>query len=234
MLRVSIMLAACAAVWLPQTIVAASIAVDVGHYLKEPGVISARGVTEFEYNLQLAREIEVALKHAGHRTILIGGDGLSEELSKRAPRASGMNLFISIHHDSVQPRFLSSWDIDGETLLYSDLFSGFSLFVSRLNSRMELSLICASAIGAALRGAGFTPSHYHADPIVGENRPFADEANGVHYFDNLAVLKTAGIPALLFEAGVIVNRDEELRLRDPAVRNRMAAAIVAGASDCLR
>ena len=76
-------------------LIAASIAVDVGHYLKEPGVISARGVTEFEYNLQLAREIEVALKHAGHRTILIGGDGLSEELSKRAPRASGMNLFIS-------------------------------------------------------------------------------------------------------------------------------------------
>jgi N-acetylmuramoyl-L-alanine amidase len=184
------MLAACAALWMPQTMIAASIAVDVGHYLAKPGVISARGVTEFEYNLQLAREIEVAIKHAGHRTILIGGDGLSEDLAKRAPRASGMNLFISIHHDSVRPRFLSSWEIDGETLLYSDLFSGFSLFVSRLNSHTELSLKCASAIGAALRSAGFTPSRYHADPIVGENRPFADEANGVHYFDNLAVLKT--------------------------------------------
>jgi N-acetylmuramoyl-L-alanine amidase len=40
------------------------------------------------------------------------------------------------------------------------------------------------------RGAGFTPSRYHADPMVGENRAFADEANGVHYFDNRAVLKT--------------------------------------------
>ncbi len=92
--------------------------------------------------------------------------------------------------------------------------------MSRLNSHTESSLKCASAIGAALRGAGFRPSRYHADPIVGENRPFADEANGVHYFDNLAVLKTASIPALLFEAGVIVNRDEELRMRDPAVRSR--------------
>ncbi len=213
---------------------AASIAVDVGHYLAKPGVISARGVTEFEYNLQLAREIEVALKHAGHRTILIGGDGLSEDLAKRAPRASGMNLFISIHHDSVQPRFLSSWDHDGETLLYSDLFSGFSLFVSRLNSHTESSLKCASAIGAALRGAGFTPSRYHADPIVGENRPFADEANGVHYFDNLAVLKTASIPALLFEAGVIVNRDEEMRLREPATRRRIAESISAAVNVCLQ
>jgi len=227
------MLAACVASWLSQTVLAASIAIDVGHYLEKPGVISARGVTEFEYNLKLAREIEIALKHAGHRTLLIGDDGLSEDLAKRAPRASGMDLFISIHHDSVQPRFLSVWEYEGETLNYSDKFAGFSLFVSRLNSHTEAGLRCASAIGAALRGAGFTPSRYHADPILGENRPFADEANGVHYFDNLAVLKTASIPALLFEAGVIVNRDEELRLRDPAVRAKIVAAIVSGAGRCL-
>ncbi|MGH8662479.1 MAG: N-acetylmuramoyl-L-alanine amidase [Burkholderiales bacterium] len=213
---------------------AASIAVDVGHYLKEPGVISARGIPEFEYNLRLAREISGALGRAGHSTILIGDDGMAENLGSRAPRASGMDLFISIHHDSVRPRFLSSWESGGETFLYSDQFSGFSLFVSRLTSRMEASLNCASAIGAALREAGFTPSRYHADPIVGENRPFADEANGVHYFDNLAVLKTASIPALLFEAGVIVNRDEELRLRDPAVRKRIVESVAAGIGACLQ
>jgi N-acetylmuramoyl-L-alanine amidase len=212
----------------------ASIAVDVGHYLAKPGVISARGVTEFKYNLQLSREVAEALQRAGHRILLIGADGLAENLGGRAPRAAGMDLFLSIHHDSVQPRFLSSWEVDGETLLYSDQFSGFSLFVSRLNSHTEASLKCASAIGAALRAAGFTPSRYHADPIVGENRPFADEANGVHYFDNLAVLKTARIPALLFEAGVIVNRDEELRMRDPAVRKRIGESIVSGAGACLR
>jgi N-acetylmuramoyl-L-alanine amidase len=227
------MLAACAALWLPQTIFAASIAVDVGHYLAKPGVISARGVTEFEYNRQLALEVAEALRRAGHRTLLIGDDGLVENLGARAPRAKGMDLFISVHHDSVQTRFLSAWEHEGETYWYSDLFSGFSLFVSRLNSHTESSLKCASAIGAALRGAGFTPSRYHADPIVGENRPFADEANGVHYFDNLAVLKTASIPALLFEAGVIVDRDEEMRLRDPAVRQRIARAIAAAVSGCL-
>lgn len=212
---------------------AASIAVDVGHYLKNPGAISARGVPEFEYNLRLAREIEAALKHAGHGTLLIGDDGLSEDLAKRAPRASGMDLFISIHHDSVQPRFLSEWEQDGAARSYSDRFSGFSLFVSNLNPHTASSLKCASAVGAGLRNAGFTPSRYHADPILGENRPFADETNGVHYFDNLAVLKTAGIPALLFEAGVIVNRDEELRMRDPAVRDRISLSIVKAVGNCL-
>jgi N-acetylmuramoyl-L-alanine amidase len=222
-----------ASLWLAPAALAASIAIDVGHYFAKPGVISARGLPEFDYNLRLAREVAEALQGAGHKTLLIGDDGLAENLGGRAPRAAGMDLFISIHHDSVQPRFLSSWESGGELFLYSDQFSGFSLFVSRLSSHTEASLKCASAIGAALRGGGFTPSRYHADPIVGESRPFADEVNGVHYFDNLAVLKTARIPALLFEAGVIVNRDEELRMRDPAVRRRIAGAVASAVSTCL-
>lgn len=220
--------------WRLDLVLAASIAVDVGHYLARPGAISARGVPEFEYNLQLAREIELALRHAGHGTLLIGDDGLSEDLGKRSPRASGMDLFISVHHDSVQPRYLSAWDYEGATYWYaSDPFAGFSLFVSRLNPHSQASLKCASAIGAALRQAGFKPSRYHADPVLGENRPFADEPNGVHYFDNLAVLRTASIPALLFEAGVIVNRDEEMRLRDPAVRSSIADGITSAVKDCI-
>ena len=218
---------------LTQAAFAASIAVDVGHTLAKPGVISARGVPEFEYNLQLAREVAEALRRARHTILLIGDDGVSADLGKRAPRAAGMDLFISIHHDSVQPRFFSTWAHEGAERQYSDRFSGFSLFVLRLNSRTDGSLKCASAIGRAMRQSGFTPSRYHADPILGENRPFADEANGAHYFDNLAVLKTASVPALLFEAGVIVNRDEELRMREPAVRKRIADGIASAVSTCL-
>lgn len=231
---IRITLAASGMLGLAQSIYAASIAVDVGHYLARPGAMSARGVPEFEYNLRLAREIDARLKQAGHKTLLIGDDGMAEELGRRAPRASGMDLFISIHHDSVQPRYLAAWEYEGATWWYApDPFAGFSLFVSRLNPRLEASLKCAAAIGAALRQAGFTASRYHADPVLGESRPFADEENGVHYFDNLAVLRTATIPALLFEAGVIVNRDEELRMRDPAVRQRMVEGIVAGVGACL-
>jgi N-acetylmuramoyl-L-alanine amidase len=212
---------------------AASVAIDVGHYLAKPGVISARGVAEFEYNRTLAVEIAHALERARHRVLLIGEDGLASDLTRRAPRANGMDLFISVHHDSVQPRFLSVWEFEGMERSFSDRFSGFSLFVSRVNPQLERSLACASALGAALRRAGFTPSRYHADPVLGENRPFADEENGVHYFDNLAVLRTASIPALLFEAGVIVHREEELKMRDPAVRGRIAASVVEAVGSCL-
>ena len=213
---------------------AASIAVDVGHYHEAPGATSARGVPEFEYNLRLAREIAEALRRRGHETRLIGDDGLASDLYGRAPRAAGMDLLISIHHDSVQAHFLWEWVYEGATRYEADGFSGYSVFVSRRNSRAAESLKCASAIGREMRRAGFKPSCYHADPVLGESRPFADEVNGVHYFDNLVVLRAASIPALLFEAGVIVNREEELRLRDPVMRSRMAAAIAFGADDCLR
>ena len=69
--------------------------------------------------------------------------------------------------------------------------------------------------------------------MLGESRPFADEANGVHYYDNLAVARSAAMASVLVEAGVIVNREEDQRMRDPRVRRRIAGAVAAGVRDCL-
>ncbi len=212
----------------------AGIAVDVGHYLGQPGAISSRGIPEFEYNRRFALELAASLRAAGHDVRMIGEDGRADVLAHRAPLARGLDLLVSIHHDSVQRRFLRAWVHEGVSRLYSDRFAGYSIFVSRNNPGLARSLQCASAIGAALREAGYAPSLYHADPLLGENREFADRRNGVHYFDGLAVLRTASIPALLFEAGVIVNREEELRMQDPVVRAGMVSAMTVAISDCLR
>jgi N-acetylmuramoyl-L-alanine amidase len=56
----------------------------------------------------------------------------------------------------------------------------------------------------------------------------------VHYYDNLAVAHTATMPAVLVEAGVIANRQDEVRMRDAATRGRIAAAIAGGAAGCLK
>jgi N-acetylmuramoyl-L-alanine amidase len=209
------------------------VAVDVGHYAAEPGATSARGRAEFEFNRELAALVRDALEARGVRVLLVGADGGMAVLSRRTATARGADLFLSVHHDSVQPHYLEEWDHEGETWRFSDRFAGFSLFVSRRNPDLNSSLACASAIGAAMRGAGFVPSLYHAEPIPGESKPFADRTNGVHYYANLVVLHTATQPAVLFEAGVIVNRAEELALRDPATRGRMAEAVAGGVRSCL-
>lgn len=81
--------------------------------------------------------------------------------------------------------------------------------------------------------AGEKPSLYHAEPIAGENRPLLDRRLGVHRFDGLAVLKTATMPAVLVEAGVIVNPDDEARVARPDTIERMARAIADGVHACL-
>jgi N-acetylmuramoyl-L-alanine amidase len=209
------------------------VAVDIGHYLAEPGATSARGRVELEFNRELAALIRDELQARGLRVLLVGADGDMAVLSRRTATARGADLFLSVHHDSVQPHYLEEWVHEGETRRFSDRFAGFSLFVSRRNPELAASLACASAVGAAMQGAGFTPSLYHAEPIPGESKPFADRANGVHYYDNLVVLHTATQAAVLFEAGVIVNRAEELALREPATRGRIATAVADGVRSCL-
>lgn len=187
-------------------------------------MISASGIPEFEFNLKLANEVRENLEGSGLRVRMIGEKGNYIFLNHRTRAAAGADLFVSIHHDSMREHVLAT---------KRDDLAGFSLFVSRGNPQLAKSLACASAIGAELRAGGFAPSRYHADPVIGENRPFADELNGVHFYDNLGVGKTASMPSVLVEAGVIVNRQEEKRMLDPQVRARIARAIAQGVRVCL-
>ena len=61
-------------------------------------------------------------------------------------------------------------------------------------------------------------------------RPGATSARGRTEFE----LKTAPQPAVLFEAGVLVNRNEELMLQRPDVRERIAVALSDAIVACLR
>ena len=188
-------------------------------------MISASGIPEFEFNLKLALQTKEELQKRGLAVRMIGEKGNYIFLNHRTRAAAGSDLFVSIHHDSMRENLLAT---------SRDRLAGCSLFVSRHNPHIGKSLACASAIGAELRGAGFTPSRYHADPVIGENRPFADELNGVHYYDNLGVGKTAKMASVLVEAGVIANRKEEVQLLDPQVRARIARSIAQGVGACLR
>ena len=86
-----------------------SVAVDVGHFLVQPGALSARGTPEFQFNLALAREVRGALERHGCEVVMIGEDGNMRNLRTRAAAASGAALFVSIHHDSVKPPTTSWW-----------------------------------------------------------------------------------------------------------------------------
>ncbi len=205
-----------------------TVALDIGHTLAAPGATSARGQPEFLFNQALAHVVLATLTGAGYsQSFLVGDSGAPLRLEERTrlARAGGAGLFLSIHHDSVQTAYLSDWEVGGRKQRFSDRFHGFSVFFSTLTAQTAPSQAFATAIGHALTAAGMTPSLHHAEPIPGEGRTLVDPRIGLYRFDELAVLRTASMPAALLESGIIVNRDEELRLGQDATRHLIAAAI---------
>lgn len=204
------------------------IAVDPGHTARNPGVISARGTPEWRFNQNLAGLLARELKTNGFGSVfLTNEDGADMSLTERSDRANRLNakLFVSIHHDSVQPRYLSHWTHQGRRLSYSDVFSGYSLFFSDKNGDPKGSLAFARLVGGEFRKSCLTPTLHHSEPIPGEGRNLVDKQRGIYQFNELVVLKSTTMPAVLIEAGLIVNRTEEVLLQNPVYQKVLAASI---------
>jgi N-acetylmuramoyl-L-alanine amidase len=207
------------------------IAIDIGHTLAHPGARSARGVDEYLFNRTLGARLRALLELRGFpQAFLINADGADVALADRTERAraSGADVLVSIHHDSVQERYLSAWRYAGAEQRYCDRFAGYSLFVSYENPARDASVALAQAVGRELQHNAFARSLHHAEEIPGEGRPLLDRALGIYRFDELIVLKTAAMPALLVESGVIVNRNEEVLLGNPAYQHAFVRALAHG------
>jgi N-acetylmuramoyl-L-alanine amidase len=209
------------------------IVVDVGHTAKSEGAISARNVPEFTFNLRLAQRIEEKLKAEGFaETRLLVTEGRARpSLVRRVAAANDLhaNLFLSIHHDSVPDKMLENWEFEGQKRHFSDRFSGYSVFVSHDNPDFKTSLAFAELLAKEMKAQGMDYAHQYAQAIMGRyQHPLLDKENGVYSYDKLVVLRTTRMPAVLLEAGSIINRDEELKM-DTAERRDMIGNAVAAA-----
>lgn len=203
------------------------VALDIGHSIKQPGAYSARGVGEYYFNRTIAEAVLRSLKQSGEvEAFIINPQGKSISLAERTRQAANKRatLFLSIHHDSVQRRYVKEWKVDGKTHLYSDKFSGFSVFVSRKNRKFAQSQRLGRFLSEAMLARGFSPTLHHAEKIPGEGRNLLDKDLGLYEFEDLIVLKTAAMPAVLLECGVIINRSEETSLQKPEIQQRIADA----------
>jgi N-acetylmuramoyl-L-alanine amidase len=210
------------------------VAIDIGHHPAQPGAISAVGVPEYDYNRALVTDLHAALRRAGFTSAFLineAGAAIPLEERTRIADAAKADLLLSIHHDSVQPQYLATWSVAGQPQKYSDRYQGYSVFYSEKNKEALASAAFARLLGRALRDQGLTPSLHHAESIPGEGRPLIDPAIGLYRFDDLIVLKTATMPAVLLEAGIIVNRAEEQQLRSEPYRGRLVAALVKSIQD---
>jgi N-acetylmuramoyl-L-alanine amidase len=212
------------------------IVLDVGHTAESEGAISARNVAEFIFNLRLARRIEENLKAEGFaETRLLLTEGKARpSLVERVAAANNLhsNLFLSIHHDSVPDSLLENWEFEGKKSHFSDRFSGYSVFVSRNNPDFQKSLLFAELVGKEMKAQGLQYARQYTQAIMGRyQHPLLNKETGVYGYDKLIVLKRTRMPAVLLEAGSIINRDEELKMDSPERRDIISSGVTAAVKE---
>lgn len=208
------------------------IVLDVGHTAESEGATSARNVSEFVFNLRLAKRIEEKLKAEGFaQTKLLLTEGKARRsLVKRVAAANNLpaDLLLSIHHDSVPDKFLEDWEFEGKKSRFSDRFSGYSVFVSRNNPDFKTSLSFAELIGKEMKAQGLDYAQQYSQAIMGRHqRPLLNRETGVYRYDELIVLRKTRMAAVLLEAGSIINRDEELKMSSPERRDIISSGVTA-------
>src|SRR5258705_2373493 len=212
-----------------------TVIVDVGNSDKDSGQISARGMKEYDLKLQLARRVLEELVNTGFvstQMIVISGPNTHASRLQRSKRANdlGADLFISLHHDGVKNETLMPWQYNGKTHWFLDKFEGFSLWVSQKNNKHEESVSFATTLADQLMASGLKFTTHHDELTntdkYGRVAPLVDRERGIYdTSDNIAVLYESHMPALLLEAGMIVNRAEEQVLSSATRRTTVARAV---------
>jgi N-acetylmuramoyl-L-alanine amidase len=205
--------------------------IDPGHGGQDPGATAVSGdVAEKDLALQLARELRDKLASDGRVRIAMTRDDdryLTLDQRSGLARELGASLYVSLHMDSA-PNPLAR----GATV-YS---------LSDVASDEESARLARSENSAVARAAGsdgsvrailsdlvvqsqMRASATLAERLVRNASASVELRPNPHRFADFHVLRSAGVPAVLFEAGYISNVDDEAMLRDPKQRARIVAAL---------
>jgi N-acetylmuramoyl-L-alanine amidase len=207
------------------------ILIDPGHGGRDPGATAVSGdVREKDLALQLSRELRDKLAADGRVRIAMTRDDdryLTLDQRSALARRLGASLYVSVHMDSAP----------------NPLARGASVYsLSDVASDAEAERLAASENKALDRSAGsdgsvrailsdlvlrsqMTASANLAERLVHSSAGRVGLRPQPHRFADFHVLRSAGVPAVLFEAGYISNTDDEALLRDPARRAQIVAAL---------
>lgn len=205
--------------------------IDPGHGGHDPGATAvSREISEKQLTLQLARELRDRLTKNGRVRIAMTREEdryLTLEQRSELARRLGANLYVSLHMDSAP----------------NALARGASVYsLSDVASDAEAARVARSENRALGRAGGpdgsiqailselavrsqMTASADIAERLVRYSQGRLALRPQPHRFADFHVLRGAGVPAVLFEAGYISNVDDEALLRSPEQRSRIVQAL---------
>ena len=199
--------------------------IDPGHDRQSPSVKGCRsGIPEYVFNDHLAGMLRDMLQPGVDISVMLTREAEDcVSLRGRARMTQDFDLMVSIHHDSAQDRYLRPVMCGGKEKQCIVGPEGFCVYVSRQNPYPEASLLFARLISGFMVGKGLTPSTHHGEDIPGERHIMI--APGVYYYDNLIVLKEGRCPAVLLEAAVLTNYEDEVKASSSEFQQKVTEAL---------
>ncbi|MEO7602017.1 MAG: N-acetylmuramoyl-L-alanine amidase [Sphingomicrobium sp.] len=206
------------------------VVLDPGHGGRDPG---ARGVAsaaaEKDLTLALARELRDRLVERGRVRVAMTRDSdRSIGLDDRSAVARRLNaaMFVSLHMDSAANPLARGASVYSLSDIASDAEA--AAFATSLNSTSR----AASGEGSVeallsdlVMRAQMSASANLAMRMVGRSSGGVALRPDPHRFAAFHVLRRAGAPAVLFEAGYLSNIDDEALLRSPKYRSALVRAL---------
>lgn len=205
--------------------------IDPGHGGRDPGATSVSGaVKEKTLTLQFARELRDALAKSGRvRVALTRDDDRYLTLDQRSmlARRIGASLYVSLHMDSAPNPLARGASIYSLSDIASDEEA------ARLARSENRALASSEGSDGSVRAilsdlvlrSRMVASADFAERLVRHSKGRVELRPQPHRFADFQVLRSAGVPAVLFEAGYISNVDDEAMLRSPEERSRIVQAL---------
>ena len=206
------------------------VVLDAGHGGHDPGAIGVSGgVREKELTLALASELRDQLVRRGRvRVAMTRADDRYLTLDERAAVARRLNaaMFLSLHMDSAPNPLARGASIYSLSDVASDAEAARFAAKENAGARPDGSRdLVDSLLSDLATRAQMSASADLATRLVGKAAGRFTLRPNPHRFAAFHVLRRAQAPAVLFEAGYLSNAEDEMLLRDPRQRARIALAL---------
>jgi len=207
------------------------VVLDAGHGGTDPGAISvSKEIAEKQLTLALARELRDVLVQRGRvRVAMTRGDDRYLSLDDRAAVARRLDagLFVSLHMDSAANPLARGASVYSLSDVASDEEA--ARFAASQNRGLALDGDAQGTAKAMLSDLAMRDqmgaSAAFASRLVDRSAGRFGLRPDPHKFAAFHVLRRAGTPAVLFEAGYISNADDEMLLRNPEHRKAIVLAL---------
>jgi len=207
------------------------IALDPGHGGEDAGAKGPKKLLEKEAALELAQVLAKTLETAGFEVLLTRTEDIFVPLWERAQKANeaGADLFLSLHFNAARSKGARGSEVYFLSLDQGDADAAELAKQENAEDKApDTQDVVAGILDDLAQKAFLQDSERLAVAIQTQLNQIGNiKQRGVKQAP-FAVLRRAAMPAALVEAAFISNPREEVKLRDPAFRKKLAEAVTLG------